>query len=147
MFSGESKAASWRTQTPLLTTASTEQPTEQWLQTVCLISVFGAAAGAGSAADAGSMTFSGRWRATAAAPAVTPAPTRNLRRFRPLSREVFTRVMAAPQILKSPVGGRAVVTADVFGFVVALRLGRSLGRRRGRRSFGGAGGGGQQGQG
>src|SRR4051794_5625453 len=94
MLIGESKAASWRTQTPLLTTASTEQPTEQWLQTVCLISVLGGAVpGAGSAAVAGSITFSGRWRATAAAPAVTPAPTRNLRRFRPLSREVFTRLM------------------------------------------------------
>ena len=30
-LSGESKAVSWRTQTPFCTTASTEQPTERWL--------------------------------------------------------------------------------------------------------------------
>ena len=48
MLIGESKAASWRTQTPLATTASTEHPTEQWLQTVCLISVLTGASATGS---------------------------------------------------------------------------------------------------
>src|SRR5437870_7831952 len=35
-LSGESNTGSWRTQTPFSTTASIEQPTEQWVQTVRL---------------------------------------------------------------------------------------------------------------
>ena len=34
MLMGESNTGSWRTQTPFSTTASTAQPTEQWVHTV-----------------------------------------------------------------------------------------------------------------
>src|SRR5215469_15795259 len=38
-LSGESNTGSWRIQTPFSTTASIEQPTEQWVQTVRLTSI------------------------------------------------------------------------------------------------------------
>src|SRR5262245_24598978 len=41
---GESNTGSWRIQTPFCTTASTEQPTEQCVQTVRLVSILPSAA-------------------------------------------------------------------------------------------------------
>src|SRR5881392_3392131 len=123
MLSGESNAGSWRTHTPLLTTASTEQPTEQWVQIVCLICGAAAAPGWGSAAAAGSITLSGRWRATAPMPAATPAPTRNER-----------RLSVAPAARCKPSGRRfddmpgaapcpAVLTSDMVVFLGRLPVG------------------------
>ena len=81
MLNGESKAGSWRIQTPFCTTASTEQPTEQWVQTVCLVTGAAAAATFASSAWADSITLNGMWRAMPAAPAVRPARSRNERRL------------------------------------------------------------------
>src|SRR5436190_3445110 len=72
---GDSKTGSWRTHTPSVTTASIEQPTEQCVQTVRLISVLPV-----TAAFASPMTLSGSWAANAAAPTATPEPLRNVRR-------------------------------------------------------------------
>src|SRR5438552_150557 len=73
---GESNTGSWRTHTPSVTTASIEQPTEQCVHTVRLISVLPVFA----AAFASETRLSGSWDAKAAAPAAIPDPLRNVRR-------------------------------------------------------------------
>src|SRR4051812_12173354 len=81
MLIGESKAVSWRIHTPFCTTASTEQPTEQWLHTVCLTSI---GAGPGAlviCACASAITWGGRSRTSAATPAAMPPACRKLRRL------------------------------------------------------------------
>src|SRR5260221_2557706 len=74
---GESNTGSWRTHTPSVTTASIEQPTEQCVHTVRLISVLPVFF---AWACASPMMPSGSWLAKAAAPAVIPVPFRNARR-------------------------------------------------------------------
>src|SRR5215831_9431688 len=73
---GESNTGSCRTQTPFSTTASTEQPTEQWVHTVRLVSTFTALSAAASALP---MTWYGSWPANAPAPATRPERFRNAR--------------------------------------------------------------------
>src|SRR5262249_52029219 len=66
-LSGESNTGSCRIHTPFCTTASIEQPTEQWVHTVRLVSVFPAAAS--SLASALPIMPRGSWLANAPAPA------------------------------------------------------------------------------
>src|SRR3954469_5109134 len=75
---GESNTGSWRTHTPFSTTASIEQPTEQCVHTVRLISTLPLDFVA--SARASPIMLSGNWLAKAAAPAATPEPLRNARR-------------------------------------------------------------------
>src|SRR5215469_2928185 len=77
-LSGESNTGSWRTQTPFWTTASIEQPTEQCVHTVRLVSILPAAGS--SLASALPMTPSGSWLANAPAPATRPERFKNVRR-------------------------------------------------------------------
>src|SRR6187455_800291 len=59
-LSGESNTGSWRTHTPSWTIASTEQPTEQWVQTVRLTSSLPVVPGAALASPT---RFRGSWLA------------------------------------------------------------------------------------
>src|SRR5262249_35495136 len=76
-LSGESNAGSCRIHTPFCTTASIEQPTEQCVHTVRLVSSFPAAS---SAASALPITPYGSWLANAPAPAARPERFKNVRR-------------------------------------------------------------------
>src|SRR6478735_8874781 len=67
-LSGESNTGSWRTQTPSVTTASIEQPTEQCVHTVRLTSVLPAFAWA----CASEITFRGSCEPKASAPSASP---------------------------------------------------------------------------
>src|SRR3954469_18741002 len=149
MLIGESKAVSCRIQTPFCTTASTEQPTEQWLQTVCLTSI---GAGPGAlviCACASAITCGGRSRTSAATPAAMPPAWRNLRRL--TTGAMGGRGRARRAAVVAPGGdlrvsrgmrgagleaGELVVAPRVLAFAVAaagLCFGRGVGRRRGRR--------------
>src|SRR5713226_3358772 len=75
---GESNTGSCPTHTPFCTTASTAQPTEQWVQTVRLVSTLpwpGIAS-----ACALPIMLNGNCAAKAPAPSVTPERLRNVRR-------------------------------------------------------------------
>src|SRR5690349_20893735 len=74
---GESNTGSCRIHTPFCTTASTEQPTDQRVQTVRLVSVLPAAS---SLASARSTILKGSCDTTAPAPSVIPERCRNVRR-------------------------------------------------------------------
>ena len=73
---GESNTGSCRTQTPFSTTASSEHPTEQCVQTVRLTSTLAAV----SAASALPSMLNGSCVATAPAPTETPERLRKVRR-------------------------------------------------------------------
>src|SRR5690349_16480573 len=141
---GESNTGSCRTQTPLVTTASIEQPTEQCVHTVRRTTVLPLA----SSARASPIMLSGSCDANAAAPAVMPVPFRKERRstvFDASARAARASGLtgwAVPSDLRvssmagsSDFGG-LVVLPDVLGGVVAgglvgvLRgnLGAGLGR-------------------
>ena len=75
---GESKTGSWRTHTPFSTTASTEHPTEQWVQTVRRTAV--SPTFISFAASALPTSENGSWLAKAPAPTVRPERFRNVRR-------------------------------------------------------------------
>src|SRR5688572_20006703 len=75
---GESNTGSCRIHTPFCTTASMEQPTEQWVQIVRLTSSLAPAASC--AASAFSTMLNGSWVATAPAPSATPERCRKARR-------------------------------------------------------------------
>src|SRR5689334_4115643 len=142
---GESNTGSWRTQTPSTTIASTEQPTEQWVQTVFFTSVLPGFALAW--AFASPIMLSGSCEANAAAPAARPEPLRNVRRstvFAPSATAArasgFTLSAGAADLrvssmrASSDLGG-PVVLLDVLGQAVAVALsglralwGCSLGR-------------------
>src|SRR5437660_8745037 len=81
-FNGESNTGSCRIQTPFSTTASIEHPTEQWVQTVRLTSMFVAPSAAAAALP---MPPYGSWLANAPAPATRPERFKNVRRSRPAS--------------------------------------------------------------
>src|SRR4051812_39894141 len=71
---GESKTGSWRTHTPFSTTASTEQPTEQWVQTVRRTSIFPVPVPVLPLSRA--LAFFNSDRLPAAIPTPTPSPER-----------------------------------------------------------------------
>src|SRR5487761_2169770 len=77
-LSGESNTGSWRTHTPFSTMASSEQPTEQCVQTVRWTSRLTWAVS--SAASALRIVPYGSWLANAPTPAATPERLRKLRR-------------------------------------------------------------------
>src|SRR6185369_6052047 len=133
---GDSKTGSWRTHTPSVTTASIEQPTEQWVQIVRLISVLPVAA----AAFASPMTLSGSCPANAAAPTATPDPLRNVRRSTGRARSAdiarasglrlcagVSDFLVSSMTASSDFGG-LVVLQDVRGGAVSVGL---VGGRRG----------------
>src|SRR6185436_1674894 len=140
-FSGESNTGSWRTHTPSCTTASTEQPTEQWVQTLRFTSVLPAL---GACAWASPMKLSGSWLANAAVPAAMPEPFRKARRStvfaasEDMARASGLRASARPSdFLVSSIAvlldlRRLVVLADVFG--IAITGGR-IPRGRARRAL------------
>src|SRR6266581_5713952 len=75
---GESNTGSWRIQTPFSTTASIEQPTEQCVHTVRLVSILRGELSA--AASALPIRLYGSWLANAPAPATRPERFKNARR-------------------------------------------------------------------
>src|SRR5688572_10396447 len=127
---GESNTGSWRTQTPSVTMASIEQPTEQCVQTVRLTSVLPVLA----CAWASEITLSGSWPANAAAPAAMPEPFRNVRRSKVRAARAETArrsgstlwALASDLRVSSMAGssdfGRLVVLQDVLGGVITARL-------------------------
>ena len=76
-LSGESNTGSWRIHTPFSTIASTEQPTEQCVQTVRLVTSSPPVPSA--AASALPIRLNGNWLANAPAPATRPERFRNAR--------------------------------------------------------------------
>src|SRR6185369_516581 len=132
MLIGESNTGSCRTHTPSWTTASMEQPTEQCVQTVRLISVLPAL---GAAAFASPTMPSGSWLANAAAPAVMPVPFRNERRSivfaasaeaaraSGLTAWAWASDLRVSSMTGSSDFGGLVVLQDVLGEVVAVGLG------------------------
>src|SRR5262245_24153914 len=133
---GESNTGSWRTQTPFCTTASTAQPTEQWVQTVRLTSILPSATFF-SCASALPIMLNGSWLAKAPAPTTTPERLRNARRStvrasapdRLRARRDCGAAVPADFLVSNmalpPLDQRAaVVLADVLGELVAMtRLG------------------------
>src|SRR5258708_520337 len=126
---GESNTGSWRTHTPSATTASIEQPTEQCVHTVRLISVLPVVL-----AWASPMMPRGSWLANAAAPAVIPVPFRNARRSTVFAASAESApksgltawARACDLRVSSMVGssdlGGLVVFLDVRGAPIARRL-------------------------
>src|ERR1700738_2124789 len=78
---GLSYSGSWPIHTPFATSAITEQPTEQWVQTFLRV-VTVAPGGGGGPACAFRTPPSGRLPSAASAPAATPERFRKLRRSR-----------------------------------------------------------------
>ena len=76
---GESNTGSWRTQTPFSTTASTAQPTEQWVHTVRRTSSLPPSAAA-AVETASALRTRVSWVAAMPAPRPRPDRRRNLRR-------------------------------------------------------------------
>src|ERR1700704_1503880 len=113
-LSGESNTGSWRIQTPFWTTASTEQPTEQWVHTVRLTTV----SPASPFPSALPTRLNGSWPANAPAPATRPerfksarrsivgvvAPARRRRRGRaaPARSETPSCVLVSSMVLPPP---------------------------------------------
>src|SRR6185436_18744739 len=81
---GESQPGSWPIHTPLATSATTVQPTEQWVQ-MFLRMVTCAPAGGGGPASALRTLASGSAPSAARPPATSPERRRKLRRSRPPS--------------------------------------------------------------
>src|ERR1700730_1886678 len=113
-LSGESNTGSCRIQTPFWTTASTEQPTEQWVHTVRLVTV----SPASPFPSALPTRLNGSWLANAPAPATRPersktarrsivgvvAPARRRRRGRaaPARSETRSGVLVSSMVLPPP---------------------------------------------
>src|SRR6185503_1512854 len=124
-LSGESNTGSWRIHTPFCTTASIEQPTEQWVQMVRLTSSLPSPA-SGAAAAALSTMLNGSCEATAPAPSAMPERRKKARRSMVLpsmpDTERLSRlgaVVVAVDFFVSSMGylsdfGRAVVLTDVL---------------------------------
>src|SRR5438552_3302903 len=128
---GESNTGSWRTQTPSVTMASIEQPTEQWVQTVRFTSVLPVFF---ACAWASPITPRGSWAAKAAAPAM-PEPLRKVRRstVRAASAEAarasgLTACGASWDLRVSNMAG----SSDFGGLVVLLDMRRDSISRTGR---------------
>src|SRR5690606_3420129 len=131
MLSGESKTGSCRTHTPFSTTASSAQPTEQWVQTVRRTSTFFVPDSCACAAWAGRMERKVMVLAAAPAPRPMPERLRNERRF-----IVAESADSTPRatLSTSPAGRTVLARADEFFLVNSILISVSpWGRRRRKR--------------
>ena len=149
---GESNTGSWRTQTPFSTTASTAQPTEQWVHTVRLTSIL---------PDPSPLLGPAAWDFftkvswLAAKPTPTPKPERRKKARRSMvgmawakprckrctkgepARTVLSDFLVNSMGCPWSDAGGLVITLDVFAQAVAAALGRcwrqAFSARQGRR--------------
>ena len=113
---GESNTGSWRTQTPFSTTASTAQPTEQWVQTVRLTSILPLPTA--GAADAAACAFFTSVSCEAASPTPTPRPERR----RNARRSMVGRACDKPRRRLCTKGARTACPEDAVFLVNNMEL-------------------------